>query len=63
MLPYGVAGDLLDEYLRMSETTRKAMYRFRRAVIVVFSDLYLREPTVVGTAQPLQIKDARWFRE
>jgi hypothetical protein len=44
MLAYGVDNDLLDQYLRMSETTcPKAMYNFSRAVIAVFGDICLRE--------------------
>jgi hypothetical protein len=44
MLVYGVADDLIDEYLRMSETT---MYKFCKAVIVVFGIVYIREPNVL----------------
>lgn len=34
MLAYGVAGDLVDEYLRMSESTcLESMYRFCQAVV------------------------------
>jgi hypothetical protein len=45
MLVYGVAGDLMDEYSRMSESTcRESMYKFCRAVIAVFGTVYLREP-------------------
>jgi hypothetical protein len=37
MLAYGVAGDLTDEYLRMSESNRlESMYKFCKAVIAVF---------------------------
>ncbi|KAK1684571.1 hypothetical protein QYE76_045419 [Lolium multiflorum] len=38
MLAYGVAGDFVDEYTRMSESTGlEAMYRFCRAVIGAYS--------------------------
>jgi hypothetical protein len=54
MLAYGVAGDLIDEYLRMSDSTcLKSMYKLCRAVIVVFGPVYLREPTVEDTARLL----------
>jgi hypothetical protein len=47
MLAYGVVGDLIDEYLRMSESTCLGlMYTFCRAVIAVFGTIYLREPTI-----------------
>jgi hypothetical protein len=62
MLEYGVSGDLLDEYLQMSETTcLEEMYRLCRAVIVVFGYLYLREKTIVGTARLLSIEEGRGF--
>jgi hypothetical protein len=38
-----LAGDLVDEYLRMSETTcLELMYKFCKVVIVVFDNFYLR---------------------
>jgi hypothetical protein len=55
MLAYGVAGDLIDEYLRMSESTYlELMYKFCKAVIAVFDTVYLREPTVEDTARLLR---------
>ena len=37
MLAYGVPGDLIDEYVRMSESTcLESLYKFCKAVIVVF---------------------------
>jgi len=45
MLAYGVPGDLIDEYVRMSESTCLAsLYRFCKAVVAVFGLEYLREP-------------------
>jgi hypothetical protein len=62
MLAYGVAGDLIEEYLRMSESTcLESMYKFCRTVIEVFSTVYLREPTVEDTARLLSINDERGF--
>jgi hypothetical protein len=44
-LAYGVSGDLIDDYMRMSESTcHEAMYRFCEDVIAVFGKYYLREP-------------------
>jgi hypothetical protein len=43
-LAYGVSGDLIDDYMRMSESTcHEAMYRFCEDVIAVFGEYYLRE--------------------
>jgi hypothetical protein len=62
MLAYGVAGDLIDEYLRMSESTcLESMYKFGRAVIATFGTVYLREPTVEDTARLLSINEERGF--
>jgi hypothetical protein len=62
MLVYGVASDLIDEYLRMSESTcLDSMYKFCKAVIAVFGTLYLREPTVEDTARLLSINEERGF--
>jgi hypothetical protein len=63
MITYGVDGDLLDEYLRMSETScLESMYKFCRVVIVVFVNLYLREPTVANISRMFSINEARGFR-
>jgi hypothetical protein len=59
---YEVVGDLLDEYLRMRETTcLDSMYKFCKAMIVVFSKVYLIEPNVDDTAHLLSINEARGF--
>ena len=62
MLAYGVPGDLVDEYVRMSESTcLEALYRFCRAVVAVFGPEYLQESNVTDTAQLLEINAARGF--
>jgi hypothetical protein len=62
MLVYGVACDLIDEYLRMSETTcLESMYKFYKAVIAVFGTVYLREPTIEDTTRLLSINEERRF--
>jgi hypothetical protein len=62
MLAYGVADDLIDDYLRMSESTCiESMYKFCRAVIAVFCTVYLREPTVEDTARMMSINEERGF--
>ncbi|XP_020195431.1 uncharacterized protein [Aegilops tauschii subsp. strangulata] len=54
MLAYGISGDLVDEYVRMSETTcLMSMYKFCQAVIEVFGLEYLRKPTAADTERLL----------
>jgi hypothetical protein len=60
MLAYGVIGDLIVEYLRMSETTcLESMYKICKAVIAVFHTVYLREPTVEDNSRQFSIKGKR----
>jgi hypothetical protein len=62
MLAYIVAGDLVDEYMRMSESTCiEAMYNFCRAIISVFGEVYLREPNLEDTQRLLSINEKRGF--
>jgi hypothetical protein len=62
MLAYGIAGDLVDEYVRMSESTcLEAMYKFCRAVVQVFGPEYLREPNATDMTRLLAINEARGF--
>jgi hypothetical protein len=62
VLAYGVAVDLVDEYMRMSESTCiDSMYNFCRAIILVFDDEYLREPNMEDTQQLLSINEKRGF--
>ena len=62
MLAYGVAGDLVDEYLRMRESTcLESMYKFCQAVVQVFREEYLREPTMEDTARLLKMNESKRF--
>jgi hypothetical protein len=62
MLAYGAPGDSTDDYLWMAESIAfDCFYRFCRAVIAVFGDIYLRSPTVQDTAQILAFNEARGF--
>ncbi|XP_020161157.1 uncharacterized protein [Aegilops tauschii subsp. strangulata] len=62
MLAYGIPGDLVDEYVRMSETTcLMSMYKFCQAVIKVFGPEYLRQPTAADTERLLATNTARGF--
>jgi hypothetical protein len=52
MLAYGDPGDTQDIYMRMAEPTAiDCMYRFCMALVAMFGELYLRTPTVEGTAR------------
>ncbi|XP_050255135.1 uncharacterized protein LOC126701031 [Quercus robur] len=45
MLAYGVSSDLIDEYVRIGETTAlESLKKFVTAVIDIFSEEYLRKP-------------------
>jgi len=60
MLAYEVPGDLVDEYVRMSESIcLKALYRFCRVVVTVFGPEYLRELNAADTTRLLEINAAR----
>jgi hypothetical protein len=62
MLDYGVVGDFVDEYMRMSESTCiEAIYNFCRAIIAVFGEVYLRELNLEDTQQLLSINEKRGF--
>ena len=62
LLAYGVAGDLVDEYMRMGESTwLEAMYTFCEAVVAEFGEEYLREPTVEDTERLLAINESQGF--
>ncbi|KAI3680915.1 hypothetical protein L6452_35694 [Arctium lappa] len=62
MLAYGVAADVVDEYLRIGETiTIKCVKKFARAIIAVFGDEYLRRPNVADLQRLLHIGHQRGF--
>jgi hypothetical protein len=62
MLAYGVAGDLVDEYMRISESACiESMYNFCRAIILVFGVEYLQEPNLEDTHRMLSINKKRGF--
>jgi hypothetical protein len=54
--------DIFDEYLQMGRSTcLDSMYRFFRAVIVMFGEYYLREPTAEDTRRLMSINESRGF--
>ncbi|XP_030970177.1 uncharacterized protein LOC115990490 [Quercus lobata] len=64
MLAYGVSGDLVDEYVRIGETTAlESLKKFVTAVIDVFSEEYLRKPNNEDIARLLAHGERRGFPE
>lgn len=62
MLAYGTAADLLDEYLKVPESTAlECLEYFVQGVIEVFGAKYLRHPTVEDTERLLQVGESRGF--
>ncbi|XP_042992160.1 uncharacterized protein LOC122318667 [Carya illinoinensis] len=56
MLAYGVTTDLLDEYVRIGEsTTRLSMKKFVKAIVSIFGGKYLRSPTSNDIARLLEV--------
>ncbi|XP_044392090.1 probable purple acid phosphatase 20 [Triticum aestivum] len=54
MLAYGIPGDIVDECVRMSESTcLLSLYSFCTAVVEVFSPEYLKEPNAADTERLL----------
>ena len=45
MLAYGVAADVVDDYVRIGESTAiESLQRFVSAIVAIYSDEYLRSP-------------------
>ena len=62
MLAYGVSGDLIDEYVRIGETTAlESLIKYVTAVIDVFSEEYLRKPNNEDIARLLAHGKRRGF--
>ncbi|XP_038717267.1 uncharacterized protein LOC120010555 [Tripterygium wilfordii] len=62
MLAYGVFADLLDEYVRIGESTAVlSMKKFVKTVISVFGNEYLRSPNSDDVARLLAIGESRGF--
>ncbi|XP_004301522.1 PREDICTED: uncharacterized protein LOC101292908 [Fragaria vesca subsp. vesca] len=63
MLAYGVGADVVDDYIRIGESTAiEALRRFVQAVIDVFGAQYLRRPTAEDICILLSIGESRGFR-
>ncbi|XP_042441224.1 uncharacterized protein LOC122026552 [Zingiber officinale] len=62
ILAYGVGVYLMDEYVRIGETTTiKSMKLFVKAVISIFGDEYLRSPNSNDIARLLAVGEKRGF--
>ncbi|XP_021744431.1 uncharacterized protein LOC110710446 [Chenopodium quinoa] len=62
MLAYGVAPDVVDEYLRIGQTTsRNALQHFCQGVISQFESEYLRKPTDEDLRRILHQNELRGF--
>ncbi|XP_013695575.2 putative nuclease HARBI1 isoform X1 [Brassica napus] len=62
VLAYGSAADVVDEYLRLGETTtRLCVEHFVEAIINLFGDEYLRRPTPADLERLLHIGERRGF--
>ncbi|XP_048620538.1 putative nuclease HARBI1 [Brassica napus] len=62
ILAYGSAADMVDEYLRLGETTaRSCVENFVEGIIYFFGDEYLRRPTPADLQRLLDIGEYRGF--
>ncbi|XP_035547298.1 uncharacterized protein LOC108998374 [Juglans regia] len=62
MLAYGVTADLMDEYVRIGESTaRLSMKKFVKAIVSIFGGEYLRSPTNSDIARLLEVGQNRGF--
>ncbi|XP_035540221.1 uncharacterized protein LOC108985445 [Juglans regia] len=62
MLAYGVTADLMDEYVRIGESTKRlSMKKFVKAIVSIFGGEYLRSPTNSDIARLLEVRKNRGF--
>ncbi|XP_074271392.1 uncharacterized protein LOC141595329 [Silene latifolia] len=62
ILAYGIAGDVVDECVRLAGTTTlKSLKKFIRGIIEIFGDEYLRRPTPDDIQRILPVNEARGF--
>jgi len=61
-LAYGGGSDIVDEYVRIGETTaRRSLHNFAAGIIDLFGDEYLRRPTPEDLQRLLYIGEQRGF--
>ena len=62
VLAYGSAANMVDEYLRLGETTaRLCVEHFVEGIIYLFGDEYLRRPTRSDLQRLLDVGERRGF--
>ena len=62
MLAYGVGADVVDDYIRIGESTAiETLRRFVQAVIDVFGTEFLRKPNPEDISRLLLIGETREF--
>ncbi|XP_018854897.2 uncharacterized protein LOC109017023 [Juglans regia] len=62
MLAYGVTADLMDEYIRIGESTaRQSMKKFVKAIVSIFGGEYLRSPNSSDIVRLLDAGQRRGF--
>ena len=62
MLAYGVAADVVDDYVRIGESTAiESLQRFVSAIVAIYSDEYLRSLNSADIARLLAIGERRGF--
>ncbi|XP_056865852.1 uncharacterized protein LOC130511938 [Raphanus sativus] len=61
-MAYGVGADIVDEYVRLAETTaRNCLFQFTAGIIHLFGGQYLRDPTPEDLEKLLYIGEQRGF--
>ncbi|XP_052190030.1 uncharacterized protein LOC127799854 [Diospyros lotus] len=62
MLAYGSPTDVVDEYVRIGESTAiESLKRFVKAVVEVFGEQYLRRPNSIDIARLMTVAEQRGF--
>ncbi|XP_028117240.1 uncharacterized protein LOC114314905 [Camellia sinensis] len=62
ILSYGIAADVVDDYIRIGEsTTIQSLQQFCNSVIEIFGPKYLRSPTPTNIARLLATGEVRGF--
>ncbi|XP_012842425.1 PREDICTED: uncharacterized protein LOC105962658 [Erythranthe guttata] len=62
ILAYGIPADLLDDHIRIGQSTSLYSLRhFVEAIVVFFSEVYLRTPTETDLSRLLQANEQRGF--
>ena len=63
MLAYGVAADVVDEYIKIKGTTTlECLRRFCKEIIQLYEQLYLRAPTQDDLQRILHVSENEGFR-